>query len=277
MDTNRNGRAKIANDTLDILKKGYYTAPSGEVVSIEKEIEYCYKNTVFYHEDEKLDILLPEHPIKTFIEVEESTTLISNQKAITQFPQLKTLCLNFASAKNPGGGFLGGSQAQEESLARSSGLYGSIAPVTEYYEQNRALGNSLYRHHMIYSPAVPVFRNDNGQLLDQPYTVSMITAPAVNAGAIKKNSPHLIDQLEPVMLDRIERLLDIAYLNGYQHLILGAWGCGVFKNDPNEIAKYFHHHLIQGDYKAVFERITFGILDNTKQQHILNAFQHYFG
>ena len=86
----------------------------------------------------------------------------------------KTAVLNFASAKNPGGGFLGGSQAQEESLARSSALYGSLMTAWDYYEINRKSPNALYTDHIIYSPDVVVFRNDAGDLLDDPWTVSFI-------------------------------------------------------------------------------------------------------
>jgi len=72
--------------------------------------------------------------------------------------------LNFASAKNPGGGFLGGGSAQEESLARSSGLFPCINQMQQMYETNRAYRSCLYTDHMIYSPRVPVFRDDEGYI-----------------------------------------------------------------------------------------------------------------
>ena len=96
--------------------------------------------------------------------------------------------LNFASAKNPGGGFSSGSQAQEESLARSSGLYSSIIGQPAYYQANRKFGSTLYSDHAIYSPDVPIFRNDEGELLSAAYTASFITMPAVNAGTLKPGS-----------------------------------------------------------------------------------------
>ena len=109
--------------------------------------------------------------------------------AAERLAEFRPLCLNFASAKNPGGGLLSGSQTQEESLARSSGLYATLLPMTELYAYNRHLGTSLYSDYMIYSPDVPVFRSDSGLLLEVPYLASFITAPAVNAGAVEKNEP----------------------------------------------------------------------------------------
>lgn len=145
-------------------------------------------------------------------------------------------CLNFASAKNPGGGFLGGSQAPEASLARSSGLYACISPMEGYDAANRSCGTPLYTDHMTYSPGVPVFRDDAGRLLDEPYLVSFITAPAVNAGAVSKNRPAEVPQILPVMRRRAEYTLKVALDNGEKHLVLGAWGCGVFRNDPAGVA-----------------------------------------
>ena len=100
----------------------------------------------------------------------------------------KVLCLNFASAKNPGGGFLNGSQAQEESLARATGLYPCISQMTQLYEKNRYYGSCLYLNDMIYSPQVPVIRDDNDELLNKIFLISILTAPAVNAGAVRKNA-----------------------------------------------------------------------------------------
>src|SRR5947199_268996 len=96
-------------------------------------------------------------------------------------------CLNFASAKNPGGGFLNGSLAQEEALACASGLYPCLLKAPEYYESNRANRSALYLDLTRFRPLVPFFRNDGGALLEQPVLASVITTPAPNAGAIAQN------------------------------------------------------------------------------------------
>ena len=120
------------------------------------------------------------------------------------------ICLNFASAKNPGGGFLGGSQAQEEALARASGLYPCLSANFGYYQFNRSKGGAIYSHHLIYSPAVPVFRDDEDNFLDAYFPASIITAPAVNVGALPKNKRDNKKMIREIMLERTENVLATA-------------------------------------------------------------------
>ena len=183
----------------------------------------------------------------------------------------KIVCLNFASAKNPGGGFLGGSQAQEESLARSSALYPCIKQIADYYEFHRAGKSCLYSDRMIYSPEVPVFRNDQNELLNNFYTVSIVTAPAVNC--IKVNRKDAFEAMDI----RIEKLLTLCAARGHRNLILGAWGCGVFRNDPSDIAGLFKKHLCENEkFVGLFERVVFAVLDNSKSKKIFKSFERTF-
>jgi len=107
--------------------------------------------------------------------------------------------LNFASATNPGGGFLNGARAQEEYLARSSCLYECIRP-NAMYPFHLADYDPLYRDFLIYSPGVPVIRDDYGTLLEVPYTIAMITCAAVNASRLAAERRH---EIGPTMLRRI--------------------------------------------------------------------------
>ncbi|MFC6592070.1 TIGR02452 family protein [Deinococcus lacus] len=185
--------------------------------------------------------------------------------------------LNFASAKNPGGGFLGGAQAQEEDLCRHSALYASLTTpqAASYYAQNRQSGTALYTHHLIYSPAVPIFRDELGKLLETPVTVNVITAPAPNAGAVAQNSPAQLPQVRPTLRERAARVLGAAALTGQTHLVLGAWGCGVFRNDPAEVARIFRE-LLDGEARGVFGKVTFAIYDRSKDKATLGAFEAAF-
>jgi uncharacterized protein (TIGR02452 family) len=210
-------------------------------------------------------------------EVANETTLSAVVRLLSEDAGRRVLALNFASAKNPGGGFLGGSQAQEESLARASGLYACIAPMTGYYETNRACGSCLYTDHMIYSPDVPVFRDDDDRLIARPYLVSFLTAPAVNAGAVRWNEPRHVARIEPVMRSRIEKLLTVAVARGHDALVLGAWGCGVFQNDPVQVARWFREYLISpGRFHAVFTRVVFAVLDRSPSREIIRPFEKEF-
>ena len=199
-------------------------------------------------------------------------------RLVNQEGYKKVLCLNFASAKNPGGGFLNGSQAQEESLARATGLYPCISQMMEMYDKNRNSSSCLYLDDMIYSPQVPVIRDDNDQLLDKPFLISILTVPAVNAGAVRKNGKKQeINKIESTMLQRTERLLSVAAVNNYKVLVLGAWGCGVFKNNPDDVARYFHYHLLDNPkFNGLFEKIVFAVLDNAPDESVINAFKERF-
>jgi uncharacterized protein (TIGR02452 family) len=185
------------------------------------------------------------------------------------------LCLNFASAKNPGGGFLNGSQAQEESLARASGLYACLLQARAMYDTNRQFDSCLYTDHMIYSPRVPVFRDDDDVLLAEPYAVSFVTAPAVNAGALR---PGERARIEPTMRGRTEKVLALAAAHGHEALVLGAWGCGVFRNDPTDVARWFHEHLCETPaFEGVFRTVVFAVLDSSPDEHTLRPFAERFG
>jgi uncharacterized protein (TIGR02452 family) len=148
--------------------------------------------------------------------------------------------------------------------------------MTDYYEANRRTKSALYTDHIIYSPLVPVFRDDADRLLDDPWCVSMITAPAVNAGVVRSQEPENVSRIRDVMNHRIECVLALAAHYGHDALILGAWGCGVFANDPREVAELFAGHLLgQGRYARAFAEIVFAVLD--RRGDIIRPFAEAFG
>ncbi|MDB5297017.1 MAG: hypothetical protein JWO31_3000, partial [Phycisphaerales bacterium] len=186
------------------------------------------------------------------------------------------LALNFASAKNPGGGFLGGSRAQEESLARPSALYATLVTKQGYYDANRAGPRAVYTAHAICSPAVPVLRADDGAWLDVPYDVSFVTMPAANVSAMRQGGGRVdADLVERTMTRRVGHVLALAAARGHRALVLGAWGCGVFGNDLALIARLFADALA-GPVAAAFDRVTFAVFDPSPDQGTLGAFRAAF-
>lgn len=276
---NRKQRALIAQETVGILNRGTYQVSNGSTVSIADALGRAQSDTKLYTPEAIEDLLAsltPPIPRKTDFEVENCTTFAATQKLIAA-GEPDPLCLNFASAKNPGGGFLSGSQAQEECLARASGLYACLNQQMAYYEANRACTTSLYTHHAIYSPSVPVFRDEADGLLETPYSVSIVTSPAVNAGAVRQNEPSNIAHIEPTMRYRIRSVLAIARHHGHRSLVLGAWGCGVFRNDPSDVARWFHHELTANPiFIGAFDRVIFAVLAKTDDQSVFRAFHHQF-
>lgn len=271
-------RARIAWETVDILNNGSYTNPGGKEVVIEESLQYAADHSVLYRPEDFEQVFMerdrkaPHYDCS--IEVTGESTFAAAYRLVVKEKLDNVCCLNFASAKNPGGGFLSGAHAQEEALARASGLYRCLEPQREMYQTNRNCGTCLYTDNMIYSPLVPVFRNDRDALLDDYYTVSVITAPAVNAGAVKDNEPQNIGRIKPVMLSRMEKLLSVAIAHQQTTLILGAWGCGVFRNNKEEVAAWFASFLQADDrFRHAFSKIVFAVYDNTEKQETINTFR----
>jgi uncharacterized protein (TIGR02452 family) len=287
MSKNRNQRANIAQETIEILNQGFYQNQQQETINIQENLQAAIKNSIHYSENDfskvfsqlrKKQVKENQNQVEIKFEINNETTLNAANRLVNQQGFDKILCLNFASAKNPGGGFLNGSQAQEESLARATGLYPCIAQMTQMYKENRYYGSCLYLDDMIYSPQVPVIRDDDDNLLDKPFLISILTAPAVNAGAVRKNGKKQeINKIESTMLQRTEKLLSVAAANDYKVLVLGAWGCGVFKNNPDDVARYFHYHLLENPkFSGLFEKVVFAVLDNTKDESVIDAFRERF-
>jgi uncharacterized protein (TIGR02452 family) len=268
---NRSQRTELAQETLTALENGFYRAPSGKRVSIAAPLKLAVEDTALFRPNGFPNPLAhASHSLQTIREVTGETTL----QAAERLSDFDPLCLNFASAKNPGGGFLSGSQAQEESLARSSGLYACLLPMTEMYDFNRQVGTCLYSDYMLYSPRVPVFRRDDGQLREQPFCASFVTAPAVNAGAVTKNEPQNIRHIRSTMAARANKFLWLAHSQGHKTLVLGAWGCGVFGNEPSAVAQMFSDALgPSGPFHGTFERVVFAVYDPSPSQETKSAFE----
>lgn len=275
-------RMAIAQDTLKILDAGYYDSPTGQRVDINQDLNACLAQTKYYDPDslstleQKVLSSTPKFSTTEF-EVRNETTLIGSKRMAQSQQFHKIGVLNFASAKNPGGGFIKGAQAQEESLARSSALYKSLLKCPEYYEYHRSHKSLLYSDRIIYSPGCPIFRNDDGTLLEQPYCVDFITSPAPNAGAIWRNQPKDGSRISDVLYSRGAKVLSLAVYQGCDALVLGAWGCGVFQNEPSMVAQMFAVFLLpNGQFWGQFKKVLFSVLDSTQQKRIITEFQNRF-
>src|SRR5579871_3587660 len=216
-------RAVMAKQTVEICEAGFYLSPAGMRVNIGAELGCAKKGTVLYSPENQPSLLQVARNKQTRSEVRNETAF----EAIARLAVAggHVACLNFASAKNPGGGFLNGSLAQEEALACASGLYPCLLAAPGYYERNRANRSALYLDLAIFSPLVPFFRDDSGALLGKPLMASVITSPAPNAGAIAQNEPSNLRHVEPTMTRRAEQVLNIAAAHQVDRLVLGAWGC----------------------------------------------------
>lgn len=268
----KSARSSMAEETVAICKAGGYTTGSGKKVVIEPALRSAVSSTVLLSPEMVSDLELRSGDSPLQIDTTDETTIAALRR-LAKEPGGNLACLNFASAKNPGGGFLGGAEAQEESLAGSSGLYPCLLAAPEYYQRNRACRTTLYLDLAIWSPQVPFFRDDRGALLDEPVLASVITAPAPNAGAIAFHEPESIHEIEPTLRRRARFVLGIAAKYQVRRLVLGAWGCGVFRNDPRLVAQVFGELLRPpGEFASAFDQVVFAIYDRSADKAVLRMF-----
>ncbi len=270
---NRDQRVRAAEQTVAICATGHFVAPSGRTIDIADHTKLAVDGTVL-HSSRPGNSLRPRH--ETRIEVTGETTFEALAR-LNSADSGHLACLNFASAKNPGGGFLTGAQAQEEALARASALYPCLLAAPDYYARNRASKSALYLDNVIFSPRVPFIRDDSGELIEAPILCSVLTAPAPNAGAVEQNEPHNLDKVPTVLRRRSEWVLSVASHQNVDTLILGAWGCGVFRNDPEMVATTFKEFLCgSGEFAGVFRKVVFAVFDPGHGQPNLTAFNRVF-
>lgn len=262
----------LGEQTVAILSAGYYITESGVRVDIRRQVDAAVRGTVSYPPG-KTPLGVSTRQGATMVEVRNETTLAA-ARALTA-SGLQTAALNFASATTPGGGFLQGARAQEEYLARSSALWSCLRD-NPMYAHHRAQRHPFYTDYVLHSPDVPVLRDDDGVLLEEPYLCSIITSPAVNAFQVWRYAPERISEISPVMKTRILKVLAVAIEHGHEAIVLGAWGCGAFGNDAGEIANLFRNAL-EADFRGAFERVVFAVADWSEDERFIGPFLRAFG
>ncbi|MEU9852320.1 TIGR02452 family protein [Streptomyces sp. NPDC047974] len=262
---------EIARQTEAIVAAASYTAPDGRTVSLREDLSAALAGTRLYG-PEPVPVA-PATGRAGRIEVTGESSLAAARRMTAADPAGPVAVLNFASARNPGGGYLNGAQAQEEALCRSSALHATLLRAPAYYEHHRSERDALYTDRVIHSPRVPVFRDDRGALLATPFTVGFLTSPAPNAGVVRRQDPARAHLVPAALASRAERVLETAVAAGYRRIVLGAWGCGVFRNDPAEVAGAFKA-LLTGDgrFAGHFDEVVFAILDRASGAPTLAAF-----
>ena len=234
---NKEERAKLARNHTKEMEDLY-----------KDEIKDCIDETLVYNANSKF--IEKRLNNKQIIIVDE----IDSVGAVFKYVNINeiTAVLNFASYNNPGGNFINGSKAQEECLCYESYLYNVLKGRIGYYKINHKNKNrSLYTDRALYSPNVRFTKECKDVFCD------VITCAAPNKTAAQKYCNVSDEENSEVLKERIEFVLKIAQDNGVDNLILGAYGCGVFGQDPLEVAKIFKEFL-SGKYKC-FNKVIFAI------------------
>lgn len=249
------------------MHAGGYHTPPGNWADISDAVAAAVAGTRIHEPDEPLP--RPDHHnAHPHIRVTNESSLAATHRLGND-----TALLVFASARKPGGGFRTGARAQEEDIARACALHACLEAAPEFYTRHRSEPDLRYSDRIIHSPGVPVFRDDTDALLEHPYRVGMLTAAAPNLRAILDNQPDLAPTVPAVLRRCAHRLLQVAAAHRYRSLVLGAWGCGVFGNNPAVVAESFDAALRRVE---AFDRVTFAVLDTAPGTPTHHCFTHAF-
>lgn len=219
-----------------------------------------YENDVYFEERSFPDMKSEYYPNFTGTDtgtglrfrVSENAKKLTTTACILENAGKKIVALNFASARNPGGGYVIGANAQEEALCRCSMLYYTIRECKEYYAVNKAHKGADYTDGMIYSSNVPVIRDDSGKQIT-PVLCDFITCPAVNR---RRAKPYIgDDKLNAVMKKRIDGIVALALSKKPELIVFGAFGCGVFGNSRETVYPLFEKAIERywdGEARIIF-------------------------
>jgi uncharacterized protein (TIGR02452 family) len=186
----------------------------------------------------------------------------STTEAVRRLAHKKPCALNFASATKPGGGFRRGATGQEEDLCLASSLGAALEEARDFYQLNSLCPSAVYLDMALLCTDVLFLRNEEMRPLEQPIHASIISCPAPNRHAIQQEEPTSLCLVEGALTRRAQLILNAAKLSGCQCLILGAWGCGIFGNDPHQVAAVFKEAITT--HAQTIPHIHFAIPDKPK-------------
>lgn len=254
----------LSFETMDVCRQNWYEK-DGKQIFLKENFHQKFEQAIAYSPDRLRKLLMDEtwktgahYAIDTKIEIVQATVLDAARHL--NHP----LIMSFANARKPGGGFFFAAKNQEESLCRASTLYASITSEEgqKMYAYNRVSNSAVDTDFMILTPEVAVFRDGEGNFLDEPYYASVITVPAPDRGGKAKRISE--QELKQVMKTRLLHFMRVAVLHKYKTLLLGAWGCGAFGNSPYDVAACFQEVLVAENFKKYFDHVVFAIPDYEK-------------
>lgn len=269
----RDTLVEIFEDTMNMIQ---------ENDALKRSVEKSLQGARLYREGDSFDLGVSESGADSSecaIMVTHHRTFEAAQKLCAKYPGKRVAVLNFASATNPGGGVTSGARAQEECLCRCSTLYPVLTKeefIDGYYRFHRRRSDSLYTDACIYVPDVEIIKSDEDEPRRLPETdwrkVDVITCAAPNLrfdpGALSED-----DQME-LHLKRGERIFQVAVANHVDVLVLGAFGCGAFRNNPVVVAEAYAQLLVK--YKGRFSAVEFAVYCPPHSSENYDAFSKRF-
>ena len=265
-------RAKEFRHTVEIVNQGYYFTENGRKNTFPDDSK-MQRSTVFYDSEIRLPDI-PENDTPTIVDVENIDTIYAGAmlKEMGHNPAL----LNMASRRNPGGGVATGAGAQEETLFRRTNLFRSLFRYTpDAWRYGLECSDKQYpldrNYGGIYTPDAICFRETERKgyaLLESPVSLSFISVAGMNCPDLTDNGMIAPHHVEPIK-NKIRTIFRIGLLHGHDSLVLGALGCGAFRNPPAHIARLFHEVMKEKEFKNRYKIIIFAILEdhNSRKEH----------
>ena len=183
--------------------------------------------------------------------------------------------LNMASGGHPGGGVENGARAQEETICRRTTLAASIFMFSEsaaakYGLQHKSGPNYPMQRNFgaVYSPQVTVFRagaETDYAILDEPFQIGVVSVAAINKNKFPEHflpDGTFSQSAITIVLNRIRTIYRVGLLHGHDALIIGAWGCGAFHNDPYQMAKLFRQTLDEPEFKDKYRTVVAAVIED---------------
>lgn len=272
-------RCKEFRNTIELVNNGFYFTEENVRVEFGDESKMI-EGTRFYVHEISCD-RIAEPVYETIIDVQNIDCLECAKRLIDR--GFNPAVLNMASRRNPGGGVATGAGAQEETIFRRTNLFRSLYQFADY-AGNYGVKKSRWQYPLdrnfggVYSPDVTLFREDEHhgyRLMSNPVKMSFISVAGMNRPKLTEDGKYIIDSLVPAIKNKIRTILRIGIINNHDALVLGALGCGAFRNPPRHIAQLFHEVLDEDEFKGRFAKIVFAILEDHNSRHGHNQEGNY--
>ena len=265
-------RVRILRETMKAAEDGCYFVDENEVklpVSFEqiKEVKLYTPAQVSQLSDQDMP---GNKPIQITLRNQDTLEAAFELHQHRKENEKPVLILNFANPHRPGGGIRSRPGTQEEHLCVKTTVLCSLETeeAWHFYQTNLDCGTQAQTDTILFSPNTMVIRNPDLSLREDPFPVAVMTVSAPIASRMEESE---LPNLGNILARRIHGMLRAAAAEGYTHLVLGAWGCGNFGNDPELVARLFCDNLM-----GSFEEVAMAVFDNSEDQYRYSCFAKYF-
>lgn len=210
------------------------------------EVNHAKENTVIVLSNTNVPYCVFDYKYDTKVSVYNNDVIICAKAAVSNNKGSRVCVLNFASPSHPGGGFLKGAIAQEECICRASGLYPCLSQniCKGWYLTKK--GSAELPNSFIYVKDCPFIVNGKSYIVD----VLTMAAPNIRDKYINYDG---------VLKECQRTAYKVPAVFGADIVLLGAWGCGVFGNDPVTVACNWKE--MSAEYPGVYHEVVHPVLD----------------